>query len=56
MTDTYKTIAQKSEGTYTEKRSKFLAFAHPVETLDQIKELIEGYKKKYYEARHVCYA
>ena len=56
MTDTYKTIAQKSEGTYTEKRSKFLAFAHPVETLDQIKELIEGYKKKYYDARHVCYA
>ena len=56
MTDTYKTIAQKSEGTYTEKRSKFLAFAHPVETLDQIKELIEDYKKKYYDARHVCYA
>ena len=56
MTDTYKTIAQKSEGTYTEKCSKFLAFAHPVETLDQIKELIEGYKKKYYDARHVCYA
>lgn len=56
MTDIYQTIAQKSEGTYTEKRSKFLAFAHPVETLDQIKELIEGYKKKYYDARHVCYA
>lgn len=56
MTDIYKTIAQKSEGTYTEKRSKFLAFAHPVETLDQIKELIKGYKKKYYDARHVCYA
>ena len=56
MTDIYKTIAQKSEGTYTEKRSKFLASAHPVETLDQIKELIEGYKKKYYDARHVCYA
>ena len=56
MTDIYKTIAQKSAGTYTEKRSKFLAFAHPVETLDQIKELIEGYKKKYYDARHVCYA
>ena len=56
MTVIYKTIAQKSEGTYTEKRSKFLAFAHPVETLDQIKELIEGYKKKYYDARHVCYA
>lgn len=56
MTDIYKTIAQKSKGTYTEKRSKFLAFAHPVETLDQIKKLIESYKKKYYDARHVCYA
>ena len=56
MSDTYLTIQDKSEGIYTEKRSKFLAFAHPVETIDEIKDLLNDYKKKYYDARHVCYA
>lgn len=56
MTDEFKTIAATSEGYYTEKRSKFLAFAHPVRTVDEIKELLAGYRKKYYDARHVCYA
>lgn len=56
MTDEYKTIATTSEGYYTEKRSKFLAFAHHVETVDEVKELLAGYRKKYYDARHVCYA
>ena len=56
MSDTYLTIQNKSEGIYTEKRSKFLAFAHPVETIDEIKDLLTDYKKKYYDARHVCYA
>ena len=56
MSDTYLTIQDKSEGIYTEKRSKFLAFAHPVETIDEIKNLLTDYKKKYYDARHVCYA
>jgi uncharacterized YigZ family protein len=56
MTDEFKTIAVTSEGYYTEKRSKFLAFAHPVRTVDEIKELLAGYRKKYYDARHVCYA
>lgn len=56
MQDEYRTIATTSEGYYTEKRSKFLAFAHPVETVDEVKELLAGYRKKYYDARHVCYA
>ena len=56
MTDEYKTISTTSEGYYTEKRSKFLAFAHHVETIDQVKDIIAGYRKKYYDARHVCYA
>ena len=56
MSDTYLTIQDKSEGIYTEKRSKFLAFAHPVETIEEIKDLLTDYKKKYYDARHVCYA
>ena len=56
MTDEYRTIKDTGEGYYTEKRSKFLAFAHHVETIDEVKVLIEGYRKKYYDARHVCYA
>jgi len=56
MQDEYRTIATTSEGYYTEKRSKFLAFAHPVETVDEVKEILAGYRKKYYDARHVCYA
>ena len=56
MTDEFKTIANTGEGYYTEKRSKFLAFAHHVETIDEVKTLLEGYRKKYYDARHVCYA
>ena len=54
--DTYKTIADVSEGLYTEKRSKFIAVALPVKTGEEIKEHLEVYQKKYYDARHVCYA
>ena len=56
MTDTYKTIAHCAEGQYSEKRSKFLAFALPVSDVDEIKEHIAQYQKKYYDARHLCYA
>lgn len=56
MTDEFKTISATSEGYYTEKRSKFLAFAHHVENHDEIKLILAGYRKKYYDARHVCYA
>ena len=54
--DTFKTIAAPAEGTYSEKRSKFLAFAIPVRTQDEVKELVKEYQKKYYDARHACYA
>lgn len=57
MTDEYKTITEViGEGFYSEKRSKFLAFAHHVETIDEIKDILVSYRKKYYDARHVCYA
>ena len=56
MTDEYKTISGTSEGYYTEKRSKFLAFAHHVETTNEVKDIVASYRKKYYDARHVCYA
>lgn len=54
--DTYKTITSLSEGIYTEKRSKFIAIAIPVRTLEEVKSHLETYQKKYYDARHVCYA
>lgn len=54
--DTYKTITDISEGIYTEKRSKFIAVALPVRTHEEIKSYLEQYQKKYYDARHVCYA
>ncbi|MBR0275788.1 MAG: YigZ family protein [Prevotella sp.] len=56
MDDEFRTISTSSEGFYSEKRSKFLAFAHHVETVDEVKELLLQYRKKYYDARHVCYA
>ena len=54
--DCYLTIKDKSEGQYTEKRSKFLAFAFPVSTVGEVKTILAEYQKKYYDARHVCYA
>lgn len=54
--DEFKTIATTGEGTYSEKRSKFLAFSHHVESVDEVKDLVQAYRKKYYDARHVCYA
>ena len=54
--DIYKTIKSQSEGTYSELRSKFLAFAHPVSTVEEAMAHVEQYQKKYYDARHVCWA
>ena len=56
MDDTYRTIRYLSEGYYTEKRSRFLSFALPVRTPDEVKNQVDAYRKKYYDARHVCWA
>ncbi len=57
MEDKYTTITDRiGEGFYSEKRSKFLAFTHHVETHEQVKKLLAFYKAKYYDARHVCSA
>ena len=49
-------ISSQAEGIYTEKRSKFIAIAIPVRSLEEIKEHLDKYQKQYYDARHVCYA
>jgi len=54
--DSYKTIRSLSEGLYKEKGSKFLSFAHPIESASEVKNLLDQYRKTYYDARHVCFA
>ncbi len=54
--DTYLTISSSSEALYKDKGSKFYAFAYPVQTIEQIKEILAEKRKEYYDARHVCYA
>jgi uncharacterized YigZ family protein len=54
--DTYRTVAQKSQGLFKDKGSKFISFAFPVLSENQIKEELELLKKEFYDARHHCYA
>jgi uncharacterized YigZ family protein len=54
--DTFKTIETISEGIYKDKGSKFIAFAFPVVNEEQIKEHLQELRKKYFDARHHCYA
>lgn len=54
--DTFKTVKETAKGLFTEKKSKFISFAIPVQTVDDVKLEIEKYRKEYYDARHVCWA
>ncbi|NLI72425.1 MAG: YigZ family protein [Bacteroidales bacterium] len=56
MPDKFNTISSPSEGIYKDKGSKFLSFAIPVKDEEAIKDILETYRKKYHDARHVCYA
>lgn len=57
MADTYKTVSKEvCEGFYSEKRSKFLALVHHVDSVDEAMAIVKEYRKKYYDARHCCYA
>lgn len=56
MSDTYLTLKETAEAQLTEKRSRFLAFALHVDDEAQAKEVATQYRKKYYDARHVCWA
>ena len=56
MVDEYTTILGTSQGTYSEQRSKFLGFAHHVTSAEEALALVAEYQKKYYDARHVCWA
>lgn len=54
--DTYLTLKTTAEAQLTEKRSRFLAFAFHVNNEAEAKNIVGQFKKKYYDARHVCYA
>ena len=54
--DTYRSISAPSEGLYKELGSRFIAFAYPVETEDEVKTIVSSLKKEYHDARHHCYA
>lgn len=56
MEDTYKTISNPSEGLFKDKGSKFIAYAYPVASEDQIREIVQSIKKEHHSARHHCYA
>ena len=56
MKDTFKTIETISKAIYTEKRSKFIAYAIPVVSIEEIKPELDKYRKEFYDARHVCWA
>ena len=56
LNDSYLTIAAAAEAIYKEKSSKFLAYAYPVHTEEEIRELLEVLYKRYYDATHHCYA
>ena len=54
--DTYKTLATNSKGIYTEKGSRFIGFAFPVEKEEEVKQHLADIRKSFYDARHHCYA
>lgn len=54
--DTYYTLGGTGEGLYKEKGSKFLGFAFPVQTEEEIQENLDALRKQYHDARHYCYA
>jgi len=56
INDTYQTIANRSEGEYKEKGSKFLAYAFPIDTLAAFEDCLEEVRSLHPKARHYCYA
>ena len=56
ISDKYKSIAAPSEGLFKDKGSRFLAFAYQVESVEEVKPLVDALKKEYHDARHHCFA
>ena len=54
--DAYRSIGGRSEGLFKDNGSRFIALAYPVETEEEVKEIVASLKKEYHDARHHCYA
>lgn len=54
--DSYRSISGPAEGLFKDNGSRFISFAFPVETEDEVKSIVGDLKKKYHDARHHCYA
>jgi uncharacterized YigZ family protein len=54
--DAYRSIAARSEGLFKDNGSRFIALAFPVETEEEVKEIVAGLRKEYHDARHHCFA
>lgn len=54
--DAYKSVGGASEGLFKDNGSRFIAKAYPVETEEEVKEIVASLKKEYHDARHHCYA
>jgi len=56
MSDIYKSIASPGEGLFKDNGSRFIALAYPVESEDEVRDIVAGLRKEYHDARHHCYA
>ena len=56
FSDEYKTIEKSAQGSFRDKGSKFLSFAFPASSEQEVKQLLEALRKQYYDATHHCYA
>ena len=56
MQDTFRSISSPARGLFKDNGSRFIACAYPVETEDEVKEIVDSLKKEYHDARHHCYA
>lgn len=54
--DSYLTIDGKAQSQFVEKRSRFISFAVPVNSVGDVRQNVSAIQKEYYDARHVCYA
>ena len=54
--DAYQSIGAPSQGLFKDNGSRFIAFAFPVETEEEVKEHVAALKKEYHDARHHCFA
>jgi uncharacterized YigZ family protein len=56
LIDSYKTISEESKGLFKDRGSKFLSFAFPINSEEQVKDILQSLRKEYHDARHHCYA